>query len=156
MPALRPSIVFAAALAFALGTAPAGAELAAWDQAKATSLAKELVPAAKALEDSFRKQPPPTVGSGQSRDYHRLRQVIRHLRQEATALADDLGEGSGMEATLPSYESLMTSVRDAREIGARIFASQEIKERASAAREILNQLSPYYDPDAVPLQPVQR
>jgi len=156
MSSSRLLLSLALGLGLAAGAGSAHAELSKWDQAKVTTLANQLVEAAKALEDTFKKQPPPTVGSGQSRDYYRLKQVTRHLRQEATQLAGDLGKGAGMDETLPGYEDLMSSVRDAREIGARIFATQDIKDKASAARTILNELSPYYDPDAVPLQPVQR
>jgi hypothetical protein len=146
----------ALALGLASGAGTAHAALEKWDQAQVTALANQLVDAAQALQDTFQKQPPPTVGSGQSRDYYRLKQVTRHLRQEAAQLAGDLGKGAGMEETLPGYEDLMSSVRDAREIGARIFATQDIKDKATAARLILNRLAPYYDPDAVPLEPVQR
>jgi hypothetical protein len=31
-----------------------------------------------------------------------------------------------------------------------------VRDRAAAAREVLNQLLPYYDAEAAPLEPVQR
>jgi len=148
------AVALAAGLAFA--TASARADLAQWDQAKVTALSKQLADAAKALQDTFYKQPTPTIGSANSRDYYRLKQVVRRLRQEADQLQGDLAKGSAREETLPEYDDLMQSVRDAREIGARIFAAQDIKDRATAVRAVLNELAPYYDPDAVPLQPVQR
>ena len=41
----------------------ARAELAAWDQAKVTGLAKELETASDALYPTCRQQPPPNLGS---------------------------------------------------------------------------------------------
>jgi hypothetical protein len=151
----RPFVAIALALAVALPIA-ARAELAKWDQAKVQALAKQLIEGAKNLEDVFYKKPTPTIGSGDSRDYYRLKQTVRRIRQDATSLNSDLEKGEGMEQTLPGYESLMESVRDAREVGGRIFATQDIKDAATKVRATLNELSPYYDPDAVPLQPVTR
>ena len=153
---VRSLLALLLVLGLAVSAGSASAELTPWDQAKVSILAKDLVTAAQALQDTFQSQPPPMTGSGQSRDYYRLKQIVRHLRQEATQLSGDLEKGAGMEETLASYEDLMMSVRDAREVGARIFATQGIKDKAATARAILNQLSPYYDPDAVPLTPVQR
>jgi hypothetical protein len=152
----RRYLVLAAALAvFAVG-APGRAELAAWDQAKVTALAKQLQESAKDLYDTFYKQPVPGAGSGQAQDYRRLKQEVRRLRSEAGELAGALGKGEGREDTLPIYEALMQKVRDARELAARVFTTQDVQQRATAVRQLLNQITPYYDPDAAPLQPVTR
>jgi hypothetical protein len=156
MAARRPSLAIALVLAVVLPLAAAHAELAKWDQAKVSALSKQLAEATKALQDTFSTRPPPNLGSGDSHDYLRLKQVVRRIRQEATALDSDIRAGGGMEATQNSYETLMTNVRDAREIAGRIFATQDIKDRATAVRTVLNQLAPYYDPDAVPLEPSMR
>jgi hypothetical protein len=50
----------------------------------------------------------------------------------------------------------MEIVRDARENSRRVFNTKDVQDQASKVRVILNQLSPYYDPDAVPLQPAMR
>ena len=152
----RPSLAITLVLAAALPLAAAHAELAKWDQAKVSALSKQLVEATKALQDTFATRPPPTLGSNDSRDYYRLKQVVRRIRQEAGSLDSDIRAGGGMEATQNSYESLMTNVRDAREIAGRIFATQDIKDRATAVRTVLNQIAPYYDPGAVPLEPSMR
>jgi len=153
---IRSLLAVALGVGFAFATASARADLAQWDQAKVIALSKQLADAAKALQDTFYNQPKPTLGSNDSRDFYRLKQIVRRLRQEADQLQGDLTKGAGREETLPEYDDLMQSVRDAREIGARIFATQDIKDRATATRSVLNELAPYYDPDAVPLQPVQR
>jgi hypothetical protein len=154
MVAARRLFPAAFALALLLPIPSARAELAKWDQTKVTALAVQLSDAAKNLQDTFYKQPPATIGSGQSRDYQRLKQTLRRLRQEADQLKGDLDKGTGQEETLPQYEDLMMSVRDAREVARRLFTTQDMKDAASRARAVLNQLAPYYDPDAVPIQPL--
>ena len=151
------SIAFLAIVAIAaLGARTAAADLAKWDQAKVTDLAKQLEAAAKDLNDTFYKQPPPSLGSMQSRSYQRLKQKVRMLRSEAGALASSLAKGEGLEETQPSYDSLMELVRAARDDARQVFTGYDVQQKATAMRGILNQLSPYYDPDAVPLQPVTR
>jgi hypothetical protein len=154
MVAARRLFLAALLLVVALPIASARAELAKWDQAKVSDLGNQLSDAAKNLQDTFYKQPPATLGSGQSRDYQRLKQTLRRLRQEVDQLKGDLAKGAGQEETLPEYEDLMIAVRDAREIASRLFVVQDMKDAASKTRAVLNQLAPYYDPDAVPLQPV--
>ena len=146
---------FVAALSLGIGGA-AHAELAPWDQAKATALAKQLEENAKALYDTFYKQPVPGVGSGQSQDYRRLKQEVRRVQSEARELADALAKGDGREDTLPIYEHLMEIVRAARDDARRVFTTQDVQNRASAVRQVLNQLTPYYDADAQPLKPATR
>ena len=151
---LRVSV--ASFLVLALSGATARADLAAWDQAKVSEIAKQLVPATKDLYDTFYQQVPPTAGSGQTKDFYSLKQVIRVMKTESRHLAGQLEKGEGHDQTLPSYESLMQLVREAREAGARIFATEDLQGKATAVRVLLNQLGPYYDPDFQTLQPVTR
>ena len=147
----------ALALASAFSGAPAArAELAKWDQAKVAALATQLVAATDALNDTFYKQPPPSVASMQSRDYYRLKQQVRHLRSEARELSASLGKNAGFDETLPIYDDLMQVVRLARETARGTFTTQDVIEKATAVRLVLNQLTPYYDADAIPLEPVSR
>jgi hypothetical protein len=153
----RSTAVAAAALCVVLGaSAPATAALMTWDQAKVTALAKELAAATQDLYDTFYKQPVPGAGSMQSRGYQRLKQKTRVIRMESQSLANALEKGESREETLPIYESLMEMVRAAREDAEGVFTTMDVNEKATRARTILNQLSPYYDPDAVPLAPVAR
>ena len=144
--------IVAIALAASLAT-PARAETA-WDQAKVTALAKQLDTAAQALYDTFYNQPKPIVG--QERAFYRLKQDIRHIRSDAKQLARELAKGAGREETQPGYEDLMQSVRRAQDSAARVFTTKDLNEKAGAARAVLNQISPYYDAAATPLQPVER
>jgi hypothetical protein len=143
------------ALVLGLGFSAPGAhaELAAWDQAKVTGIAKQLVTATSDLYDSFYRQPPPAVGQ---KEFYRLKQLIRVMKTEARELANDLAKGEGRDPTEPSYKTLMEMVNSARELGARIFATEDLKQKATGVRELLNQLGPYYDPDFETLHPVTR
>lgn len=146
-------LVLGVALTLAAFSPPAHAELAAWDTEKVGALTKQLEGASKALYDTFYKQP--QVG-GQKRDYHRLKQDVRRVRNEARHLADALTKGDGREETLPVYEDLMQYVRRARTNAGHVFTTTDVQARASEVRGLLNQLAPYYDPDAAPLQPATR
>jgi hypothetical protein len=139
-------------LVLALGVWVPGAsfaELAKWDQERVTALAGELAEATNALHTTFVKEPPATVGSGQSRDYYRLRQMVRRIRSDARNLSSSLANGEGYDETLPIYESLMVSVRDARETAKRTFTSNFVLDKAAAAGDVLRRIAPYYDPNAL-------
>jgi hypothetical protein len=148
----RFSVLFVTTLALA-GT-PALAELAAWDQAKVSALAKQLETETKSLEDTFRKQPQAT--GPQRRSYYRLKQDVRKVRHAAQQLAGMLDKGATQEETLPIYEDLMQDVRRVRDFAPQLFITSDVMERASAVRQVLNQITPYYDPDAAPLRPAGR
>jgi hypothetical protein len=149
--------VVSVALALTLGLARAGhAELTPWDQAKVTALGKQLSEAANNLYSTFYKAPVPQAGSGQGGDYRRLKQTVRRIQMEARELDGDLAKGKGREDTLDIYENLMMLVRQARDDARNVFTTQDVQNAASATRQILNQISPYYDPDAQALQPIQR
>ena len=110
------TLALAAGLAF-----PAGADLASWDQAKVSALAKQLESATKSLYDTFSKQP--QAGAAQRRAYYRLRQDVRTARNGATQLAEALAKGAGQEETLPIYDDLMQDVRRARDIAPQAFTT---------------------------------
>ena len=149
-------LVAATAFGVLAAGAPVGADLAKWDQAKVTTLAKQFADATQVLYDTFYKQPPPGRGSMQARGYQQLKQKIRAIRMEAGALSGSLEKGEGYEETVPSYDSLMELVRAARGDAQQIFSTADVQQKATAVRGVLNEISPYYDPDAVPLQPVMR
>jgi hypothetical protein len=125
------------------------AELAAWDQERVTALGGELEEACGALYETFLKEPEKGIGSGQARDYYRLRQIVRRLKGEARQLSSALEKGEGYDQTLPIYESLMVMVRDAREIAKRTFTSNYVLDKAAAAGDVLRRIAPYYDPKAL-------
>jgi hypothetical protein len=128
-------------------------ELDAWDQAKVNGFASNLATATDALDEAFSQQPPPKAGSTQSESYHRLKQRVRMLRVEARVLLTSLEDGDGREQTQWIYENLMSHARSARYEAGGTFVAQDVAERASAVRGVLNQLGPYYDPDFRTLAP---
>ena len=145
--------MFLLAMILLLPAANARAELAAWDQAKVAALGKELVQASNALYETFRKQPPPSVGSMQSASYHRLKQFVRMLHVVSHEFAGSLEKGEGREQTLTIYDNLMQLARSARDDAAKAFVAHDVGERASAVRGVLNRLGPFYDPDFQTLAP---
>ena len=155
MPRIIATSALSLALAFSLA-APAAAELTAWDQAKVAALAKQLNQAADDLYSTFYKQPPPTGASGQANDYRKLKQTMRRIQSEARELDSELAKGKGHEDTVDIYENLMGLVRDARVSSQRVFTTKDVQDKTSVMRQLLNQIAPYYDPDAEPLQPVTR
>ena len=133
--AIRTAAVAACLLALAAG---ARAELAPWDQAKVTDLAKQLEAASNELLRSFRAQPAPTKGSAQRRSYAVLQQDIRKLRTGTRALSTALQGGATRDQTLGRYRSLMQIARRAQDHARSVFSGAPVAERADAAREILN------------------
>ena len=125
------------------------AELAQWDQERVTAIAAELTKACDSLYDTFQKEPERTLGSGQFKDFYRLRQLIRRIKSEARQLSSALAQGEGYDQTLPIYDNLMAMVRDAREVSKRTFTSSFVLDKASAAGDVLQQMAPYYDPTAL-------
>jgi hypothetical protein len=125
------------------------AELAKWDQQRVTSIAGELAQACDALYETFRKEPQSRIGVGRARDYHRLRQVVRRVKNEARHLSSSLAKGEGYDETLPVYESLMQMVRTARDLSRRTFTSNFVLEKAATAGDALRRIAPYYDPRAL-------
>jgi hypothetical protein len=145
---MKASSVLALVAAIACAAVPAASELAPWDQARATALAQELVRASDALYDTFYKQPQPPLAGRSRRDYFRLKQDLRRIENEARGLAADLERGEGMEETLAAYEDLMITVRWAAERARSVFTTQDVEQRAAAVRALLDQLAPFYHPDA--------
>ena len=141
------------AIAGLLFAPSARGELAAWDQAQVTALAKDLATATDSLYDTFRKQQPPGLGSMQSHAYYRLKQWVRLLQLEARHLAGSVEQGEGREQTLAIYENLMQLARSARDDAGKAFVAHDVGDRAAAVRGVLNRLGPYYDPDFQTLAP---
>ncbi len=153
MSVLRCAVLAVSTLALAT---PAAAAVETWDQAKVTELGKQLETSTNELWQTFRKEPPPTVGQGQANSFFRLQQQLRQLRSEARSLSRMLQRGAGHDETVPSFESMMQTIRIAEENARRVFTGTAVRERAQAAREVLNQMTPFYQADPTVLEPVGR
>jgi hypothetical protein len=99
----RHLVLIRCAVALAMLLAPsARAELAAWDQARVTALAKDLATATDALHESFIQQPSPDRGSIHGEDHYGLKYRVRMLRGEARVLVTSLEEGDRRDQTARS------------------------------------------------------
>jgi hypothetical protein len=146
-------VLCSVALALSLLAPSARGELAAWDRARVTEIAKDLARATDALEVAFTQQSPPSQESSQRVPYYQLKNRVRMLRGEARVLLKSLEEGDGREQTAWIYEILASHARSARYEAPRVFVTKEVGERAAVVRHRLNQLGPYYDPDFATLAP---
>ena len=134
--------------------AAARAEAQSWDSQKAKTLAEQLDVAANELYDAFYKQPP--LGVAQNKAYYRLKQDIRRLRAESAQLSEALAKGAGRDETLPIWQDLMQAVRSALDHAPSVFSTQDVQQKAEATRAVLDQLAPYYGPDATATEPATR
>ena len=144
LPILAATIVLASASAALAATT-------AWDQAKATELARHLATSSSELYDTFYKQPVPNAASGQARAYHKLKDQVRRIRTEARQLAKNLEKGEGRVETQGNFDFLMQVVRAAEDNARKVFSTAPVREKADVARGVLAQLAPYYEaPDETP------
>jgi hypothetical protein len=91
------------ALAVSLAAASfATAEPLPWDQEKVTEIAAELPPDTRALRESVRRQPPPTLGQAGKRAFWRLHDQLRSIESTSRRLHNALLAGEGHEETFPS------------------------------------------------------
>jgi hypothetical protein len=141
-------------LAVLLLAPSARGELAAWDQAKVTGIAKGLATATDALYETFVQQPPPKRESMQSDSYNKLGFLVSMLRTNTGLLVKSLENGDGREQTVWIYEVLTSYARSARSEARTVFITKDVGERAAAVRRVLNDLGPYYDPDFETLAPL--
>ncbi len=135
-------------LALLVGAASAQVEPGehpAWDQEAAAALARQLAEDTQGIRQAFRREPPATVVSGESRARFRLLDLLRRIERETRFLASELEAGRGHDETLPVYENLLGLVRDAQEERRRIFLQSQTLERIEVARGHLEQLDPFYD-----------
>jgi hypothetical protein len=122
-----------------------------WDQATVTSLSQELATGVKGVRAAFRKEPTPSIASGEARSRHRLLDLLRLIESESRQLSRQLEAGEGRDATAPIFDRLLVSVRQAQDLRARIFAQEKALQAISSARETLTEISAYYG--TVPPEP---
>lgn len=126
---------------------PAASEPVPWDAEKVSELARKLATEVSAIDRVMRSG---QLGDQSRRDFYRLRETVRRMRNETRRLADLLEAGSGHDETLPIFEQLGVQVRDAREIGNRMFITTGLQARFAAARAVLDELAKYYDAHPLP------
>jgi hypothetical protein len=140
---------FALALvATACLAAAAAAALATWDQARVTGIAKELATASDAFEQTVRKQPGGTVGSGDAENVFGMQQETRALSEQSRALAGHLAAGKGHDETANYYKRLKESADDIAENAQRSNLDEPTMDAWAKVADLMRQLAPYYDPKA--------
>jgi hypothetical protein len=139
----------AAALA-CLVAVPAAADLAPWDQARATGIAKQLAAACDAFDQAVRKQPGMgEVGSGAAGEGFGLGQRSQALREQSLALADHLEKGKGHDKTRDEWRSLKEVADDVEQSGQRSQLDDPTLAAWAKVSDLMRQLAPYYDPKAL-------
>ena len=142
------ALVLAPALAGAQPAPEEGMEesppTVAWDQAQVTRVAQELADSLKDLRRAVRQQPDPGVASLQSKAFYRFSDELRVLESESKQLARALEAGGGHDETVPVYERMQRTIRDAREEARRLDIPAQTRERIDAARAVLDKLDQYY------------
>ncbi len=146
----RRTIPVSMALALSLIAAlVATAELLPWDQEKVTAITAELPPATRALRESLRRQPPPTLGQAGKRAFWRLRDQLRSIESTSRRLHNALTAGEGREETFPIYRRMITTVRDAARELNRIPTLTPVETHAETVAGVLKRLRPFYEEDPI-------
>jgi len=140
-------IGFAATSAVVLATA-AAAELATWDQARVTAIAKQLADASDAWELAVREQPGGEIGSGDAEDQFGIVNKARVLSEQAHALADHLAKGEGHDKTRNYYRDLKEVVDDTEELAQRSELDEPTMGAWAKVADLQRQIAPYYDAKA--------
>jgi hypothetical protein len=137
----------AAACGLAL-TTPAGAELAAWDQARVTALAGQWATAAEAWEQAVREQPGGEIGSGDAESELGIGMKARALREQTRALADHLAKGKGYDETHNLYRDAKEIIDDTEEMAQRSELDEPTMDAWAKVADLQRQIAPYYDAKA--------
>jgi hypothetical protein len=127
---------------------PVAAELAAWDQARATAIAQQLADAADAWELAVREQPGGEVGSGDAQEQLGLAGKARALREQTRALAGHLAKGEDHDKTRNYYRDVKELVDDTEEMAQRAELDEPTMDAWAKVADLQRQLAPYYDAKA--------
>jgi hypothetical protein len=137
----RPARLALALLVTALAASPAAAELAKWDQARVTGIAKQLADASEAWWMAVREQPD-IFGEA-------LEPKAQVLKEQSRALAGHLEKGKGHDQTRGMYLSLKESIDDSEVEAQRAELEEQSMAAWAKVADLWRQLSPYYDPKAL-------
>jgi hypothetical protein len=129
---------------------PATADLAAWDQARATTIAKGLAKACDDFDQTVRKQPGlADVGAGSAEAGFSLGHSSRALREQSLALSDHLEKGKSHDQTKNEWRTLKEVSDDIAESGRHTPLEDPLLAAWSKVQDQMRQLAPYYDPKAL-------
>ena len=143
-PAALCALALAASSLMGTPVARAG-ELTPWDQAAVTAIAEEIAQAARALRDSLRRQPPPTLGQSGRRSFWALREEMQVLDSASRRLHRALADGAGLDETFPTYRRLLMTARRAEREARRIALGEPTLGRIYAAADAIRRIRPFYE-----------
>ena len=139
-----------AAFVVPVAALPALADLAAWDQARVTSLAKQLADSSDAFEQAIRKEPGlGQVGSGSAEMGFGVGQKARVLKEQSLTLAGHLETGKGHDETKNAWRGLKEIADDVAEDAQRSELSEPALDAWAKVADLMRQLAPYYDAKAL-------
>jgi hypothetical protein len=131
-----------------LGSTPGAADLAKWDQAVVTGIAKQLPDATERLQNVLRDEPAQTIGSGDTESFLGLQQQARRLHEQGTMLDKHLQAGKGHDETLDYYRTFREVWDDTMVNARRSELPEPTMDAFARVEDLLRQLAPYYDPKA--------
>jgi hypothetical protein len=137
------------ALVLALFVATQAAALTPWDQAKVTSIAKDLVTSVNGLRDALRNSPQWTYPAGPRAVLYQIRDNLRWIESESISLHAMLAQGEGMDATQNSYRRIQSLKRETEDLAQRAQATAFTEPALAKAKAALDQLSAYYPPQDI-------
>jgi hypothetical protein len=132
----------AAAFASVIGAGGARAELAAWDQARVTKYAEELVTATDELRQALDSVGIQNIAN--ANEMYQVQDTVKLLHTASTGLAAALKNGKGRDETLPRYKRVEVLRRDAEEEGQRADIPENVFDKVFSVGSALLKLRPYY------------
>lgn len=131
-----------------IAATPSAADLAKWDQAAVTGIAKQLPAATERVQTALRDEPAQTIGSGDAGTSFGLQQNARRLHEQGMALAKHLEAGKGYEETRNLYRSFKEIWDDTMVNAQRSELPEPTMDAFAKVDDLVRQLAPYYDPKA--------
>jgi hypothetical protein len=129
-----------------LAAGVASAQLATWDQARVTEIAKTLATAAQGWETQTREAVAGSMLPAEEPDS--LPGRARVLREMSDSLAAHLAKGDGYDKTKDQYRSIREVADDTEEAAQRSPLEEPVMDAWAKVADALRQIAPYYDPKA--------
>jgi hypothetical protein len=126
----------------------AAAQAPEWDQSAVTKLAEQLAQSAGDLRRSVRRAPP-LPSRSQRRARYRILDDLRVAEGSINSLARQLAAGSDREETFPTFRRIRTLRNDIANQIRRTQIGEPTLSKLETARELLEQLAPFYAAEEV-------
>lgn len=121
---------------------------AAWDQGKATEIAKQLSSTAEKFYNDMYEASPQSLGMPAAMEggdaHYEFLDRLRLLRSETRELADELAKGEGAKKTKPVYERIGELNRDLIEYSTELMLDEPVPSDMAKFESLVKQLGSYY------------